>query len=107
MHQLTYSIEPRMDGNVAQRLAWRVVTLREALESIRTTTDSEAGAQFAANAIGVDDYNATKQPPQTEPSLLDSIEHFVKLEVRAMEERLRIELINAGVKITLLGDEDE
>ena len=59
MHPLTYGIEPRMDGDAAQRLAWRVMALREGLTDVTSTGDGEAAQKIAGNALLVDNGNAT------------------------------------------------
>ena len=58
MHPLTYGIEPRMDGDAAQRLAWRVMALREALVDVTATTDGGETQMIAARALTVDNGNA-------------------------------------------------
>ena len=61
MDDLTYGVEPRMDGDVAQRLAWRVLALREALNDVRQMSGINTEAKVAANAIAVDDGNAQQK----------------------------------------------
>lgn len=56
----TYGIEPRMDGTPEQKLAWRVLALREALRDVTTLAPTDAAAhKVAENAISVDDNNAS------------------------------------------------
>ncbi len=55
MHPLTYGIEPRLDGTPEQRLAWRVLALREALRDVATMTEPGTPAyETARNALSVD-----------------------------------------------------
>lgn len=59
MQNTTYGIEPRMDGTPEQRLAWRVLALREGLREVTTMTEPKTPAYEAAkNALAVDAANA-------------------------------------------------
>lgn len=56
---LTYGLEPRMDGTPAQKLAWRMLALREALRDVTTMTEPATPAyETARNALAVDEGNA-------------------------------------------------
>jgi hypothetical protein len=55
-------IDARMDGTALEQAHWRIRALREALEDIRSTNGDDGMAQIAANALGVDDVNATVPP---------------------------------------------
>ena len=61
MHDMTYGIEPRMDGTPEQRLAWRVTALREALHDVTTMTGPNTPAyETARNALSADRVRETK-----------------------------------------------
>lgn len=93
----TYGIEPRMDGDAAQKLAWRVLALSEALKDVTTMTEAKTPAyETARNALAVD-----------ADSMRLSEERLRKIAARAEAQRHNNATIGSPLWVVLDCDEVE